>query len=369
MDRYTFNRERNFSVNQNLFSPHKNHNGKPTLDRDDPIDNHVDFNVKDINTTETVFQTRPNNPKTIHSSSSHSSSSKSLRVLCDSEGDPIYLVIEPSLSKSLSLLRKRLHVEDVDSGTVQYVLRKRGHSPFSTFATKRRGSHHNKLEIDVWHGTSEESDPFLIVTGDLPGRNYDFVINGQRVGKVSADLFNMGSMFAAQRRYGVQVGPGCDVALFILLAGVVDDMCSGGGNGLKSKRGRVRHQYEVDENSLSLQQTDFMSTYVGLPSDANHHNSGEKNKKKEEEEMEKDENNGAQSNENETKILYDETTQVDDNVNRSGNDNDKDENEDEQEREKDEAPIVKHLDASSSTKFDDDCNSLADQFEKNLTKM
>lgn len=246
------------------------------------------------------------------------------------------------------------------------------------------------MQLDVWRKTTidgghddwEEAPPFVSVCGDLAGGNYEFTVNGRRVAKVAGDLFNLGNVFGATGRYGMQVSPGCDVALFILLAAYVDELYAerkGGRTAVRRTTMMMMRRRTRMGNSGSIQSKRRREKVRKGQTDVDDVGSGGQQEKQEDDKDVDGDGDGGIANVNQKRIILDEQqghrTGKDDITIRKNIDvatsqqarDDEGENDGEEE-----VKVVKHMRANSTTtsrKLDEDCDSLADQFEKNLPNM
>lgn len=180
MSRFVFQDQRNFVVNKKSFSSA----GDQSF-------------IKDVISGVKEFQAKKKQ-KLFHA----------IRILMDGEGSEIYKYSGTKFS-----LLTRIQVMDSETGMMAYLLRKQ--------------TNQSATKIGVWRGTSDQGEAYLNI--EMNAQSQDFVISdvakGVQVGHISKKLVSTMIPTPDMSRYIIQIEPGYDAALFVLLGLIFDEFC------------------------------------------------------------------------------------------------------------------------------------------------
>lgn len=130
------------------------------------------------------------------------------KTMSEMNGTKLFRMKEKVIS-----LRKSMCIEDANTGTTLYNLRRKNYIQLF------------KPAVQVWQGSSSKADPIFEIQGNVLRKN--FTINDKRsncvAAKVTKKYLSPTNILTASDVYTVKVNPGHDTALMIFLAVAVDE--------------------------------------------------------------------------------------------------------------------------------------------------
>lgn len=156
------------------------------------------FKIKNTATGEAVFQVK-----------GKALSLRDSKQLLDANGNAIY-----KLTESMMSLRGRMTITDATTGAAVVTLRKKSFIPMM-----------GTSKIQIWKGASDDGDPWIQVKGDFFRKdfNFDEVASGKTVASVRRKSLTLENLLFEKDSYAIQVQPGLNCALMVLLVVALDE--------------------------------------------------------------------------------------------------------------------------------------------------